>query len=65
MYVYVQCNITRVRETIVVVEQQEVLNIPIVCLYSCFNYPAYKAHALYLIIIVGLSGCTIFFQIVS
>jgi hypothetical protein len=64
VYVYVQRNTTRFRVTIVIAEQQEVLNILFVCLYSCLNYPACNAHAPYYIVIFGLSGCTIFFQIV-
>jgi hypothetical protein len=34
-----------------------------VCLYSCLSYAACKAHAPYYIVICGLSGCTIFSQI--
>ena len=35
------------------------------CLYSCHNYPACKAHVPYYTVICDLSGCTIFFQIFS
>ena len=36
-----------------------------VCLYSCRSYTSFKVHAPYYIVICGLSGCTIFFPIVS
>jgi hypothetical protein len=41
-----------------------ILNILIVCLYSCLNYPAWNAHAPYHII-CGLSDCIIFFFALS
>jgi hypothetical protein len=34
----------RVRVTTVALERQCVLNINIVCLYSCFSYPSYTSH---------------------
>jgi len=33
--------------------------------YSCFSHLAFKAHAPRYIVISGLSGCTIFFHIIS
>jgi hypothetical protein len=51
-----------VRVTIVAVEKQEVLHILCVCSLS---YPTRKAHASYCIVNFGLSGCTIFFHIIS
>jgi hypothetical protein len=42
-----------------------VLNIMIICPYSCLSYPACKAHAPYCVDICGLSGCTIFFPTLS
>jgi len=35
------------------------------CVYSCLSYPAYKALALYYIIVCGLSGLATFFHIIS
>ena len=57
-------NVTRrsVRETTVAVEKQYVLETECVCSPSD---PARKAHAQYYIVICGLSGCTVFFDIIS
>ena len=46
-------------------DKQYTLHILSVCLYSCHNYPACKAHVPYYTVICDLSGCTIFFQIFS
>jgi hypothetical protein len=49
--------------TIVTVDKQQVLHILSVCLYPYLR--SIKAHAPYYIVICSLSGCTIFFQIIS
>jgi len=53
-----------VRVTIVTVESLQVLHILSVCVCS-LSYPACNAHEPYFIVICGLSGCTIFFHIIS
>jgi hypothetical protein len=54
----------RVRVTIVAVEKAISITYCELCVYS-LSYPACKAHASYYIVICGLSGCTIFFHIIS
>jgi hypothetical protein len=56
------CNVTLrcIRVTIFAVE-----NACYECVYSCFIYPACKAHAPYFTAICGLSDCTIFFKFSS
>ena len=61
---YYNVTLRRVRIIIVAVEQQEVLHILSVCVCS-LSYPAYKARAPYYIVTCDLSGCTIFFHIIS
>jgi len=36
-----------------------------VCLYSCLRYVAWKLHLSYYIVIYGLFGCMIFFNIIE
>jgi len=56
---YVKVTLRRVRETIVAVENQQILHILSVCVCS-LRYPTRTAQAP-----LGLSGCTIFFHIIS
>jgi hypothetical protein len=52
--------------TIVAMKKQQVLYILSECACGCsHSYPACKAHALYYIVITGLSGFRIFFHIIS
>jgi hypothetical protein len=53
----------RVRETIVALENQEVLHF--LSLWCSLSYPERKAHAPYYFVICGLCGCAIFFYIIS
>jgi hypothetical protein len=56
--------VERVRVISVTVGKQKVLHILNVCVCS-LNYPAFNARAPYYIAICGLSGCTIFFHIIT
>jgi len=44
------------------VKKQEVLILSVWC---SFNYPIYKAHVPYCIVIFGLFDCAMFFHIIS
>jgi hypothetical protein len=54
-----------IRITVFVVEEKYVLNIISVGLFSSLDHQAGKAHALCYTIISDLSGCTLFFHIIT
>jgi hypothetical protein len=65
---YVQTNTVARSRNSCAVQKHEILHIlcMCVCVYVCvcnFSYPAFKTHASYYIVIFGLYGSTIFFNI--
>ena len=65
---YVELTRRRVRVTFVAVEKAKSDEyIVCVCVYSCLSYPDCKSHlsVQHCIAICGVSGCTIFFRIIS
>jgi len=54
-----------VRVTFVAVEKKTINITCSECVYVALGYPACNAHALYFIVICGMSGCTIFFFTLS